>query len=142
MARIGGLSLAVVAVACCAALSGRAALNRAGDPRAPPMSIFFKPGQTCWRYSGDEAYFTGKFRAGEHIVVTSAGESHFSDPATGREIARIAMRDMSVSQSKPYRPLDPSAEGEFRIPVTGSYDISFWPHAVQGFPGTLIVCKR
>lgn len=118
------------------------ALNRAGDPNAPALAIAFKPHQNCWRYVGKEAYFTGVFHTGDHLIITAAGEAHFADPATGRELVRVEPREVSFSQAKPYRGVSAIAEGEFIVPLTGRYDISLWPHAIQGFEGILLVCKR
>jgi hypothetical protein len=142
MKRLKGLIL-VSALAPVLAPSGAVgAQNRAGDPAVPANQISLKPGQTCWRYSGKEAFFKGQFREGEHLIVTSAGEAHEIDPATGREVARMVERSITVSQHQPYREIKPVAENEYRIPFDGAYDVSFWPHAIQGYPGVMIVCKR
>jgi hypothetical protein len=141
--RSGALAIASAGLLWVAtALPADAALNRAGNPNAPPLSIVFKPDQSCWRYTGREAFFRGSFRAFAHIIVTAAGELHTIDPATGREMVQMQMRDVFISPARGALKVEDAGKGEFVIPETGLYDISLWPHVMQGNPGMVVICKR
>jgi hypothetical protein len=129
-----------VALVLAMAVTGFPALSQAaGGGGDGVMPIRFARGDTCWQYSGRAFMFRGRFLGGQTLVVTAAGRADFSD---GRHNwSRQEPRDVSIEAHGSGRSID-GQDGEFYIPATGTYDISLWPHAIQGAPGTIRICTR
>lgn len=104
------------------------------------VRVEFPAGQSCWKYRGDASAFKGAFLAGQRLIITSTGEAHFGD-AHGQWITTQS-REVSVFPERSSGEIAADQSGERVIPVTGRYSITVWPHAIQGYPGVMIVCKR
>lgn len=133
------LRSALSAVALCAALAAPLAAEagrvRDGDG---PVQIRFARGAVCWRYTGRAWQFTGRFARGQTVTVRATGLATLGD---GRR---------TWTESHPRDPLmtyhrGEAIEGEdgvYEIPETAAYDISLWPHYMQGGLGTTTICAR
>jgi hypothetical protein len=99
--------------------------------------IAFAKGQTCWRYTGKSAFFSGYFQAGQKLVATATGDAHEADDK--REWIVTEAREVDVFDGKD-TPLD-LKDDRITIPHAGKYSFSVWPHAIQGYLGTIIICK-
>jgi hypothetical protein len=99
------------------------------------VTIHFQRGATCWRYAGAATTFNGSFRAGQRLAITSTGEA-----AEAGGIVKTVSRFIYVADSRTGRLLTADSGGQYAIPATGLYQITFGPMSVVGAPGTMIVC--
>jgi hypothetical protein len=129
-----GLVAAIVALAPLAPAQGSSRPATHDDIR-----IVFKPGERCWKYSGRASAFRGSFDAGQKLVVTSTGEFHFGDDKG--DWVTTAARDVTVMPLQNETEVIADLAGVRHIPQTGDYSIAVGPHAVQGYPGVVIVCR-
>jgi hypothetical protein len=124
-----------IAAAIAPLLIGPAA-TAAGAPSA--VTIQFQRGTTCWKYSGSATTFRGSFKAGQVLDVTSTGEFDFGN-ATG-SWAETKSRMVYVADGTTGKLLPANQNGDYSIPRTGAYEISFGPMSVVGSPGAMFVC--
>jgi len=99
----------------------------------------FESGQKCWKYRGTASIFSETFAAGQKLVVTSTGELRYLDGKY--EYTVTQPREISVGRHGDSNTFDVDDDTEFVIPKSGEYEFSIWPHEMQGYPGTFIVCK-
>lgn len=102
------------------------------------VQIAFHRGATCWSYSGTAEFFTGKFKAGQRIMISAVGAEQEMG-ANGRLVTRQAPRDIDVSLkgSSTYPQLN---NGQMITPATGTYTFSLGPCAVWGLPAQVQIC--
>jgi hypothetical protein len=93
----------------------------------------------CWKYSGRGDGFVVHAQAGERLVITAAGEAAFVDGAT--PWAEVNKRDIMVTARGKDTPVEPAAGNVYRFDRGGDYNLSLWPHAIQGLPSMVIVCR-
>jgi hypothetical protein len=93
----------------------------------------------CWKYTGRSDGFVVHARAGERLVITAAGEADFMDGGT--RWAEVEKRDIMVSAYGKDTPVEPAAANVYRFDKSGDYSLSLWPHAIQGLPSLVIVCR-
>lgn len=123
------------------ALAALASAATAAPRLDTPVRIEFRAGEPCFTYSGRASAFSGVFVAGQRLVISSTGEAHFGDPQGGRWIKTQA-REIDVSSASGAAPVTADDGGEWVVPATGRYSVTVWPHAIQGYPGVMIVCRR
>ena len=102
---------------------------------ASAVTIHFRRGATCWKYSGAATTFNGSFSAGQRLDITSTGEA-----AEAGGVVKTISRFVYVADSRTGRLLTADASGQYTIPATGLYQITFGPMSVVGAPGTMIIC--
>jgi hypothetical protein len=112
-------------------------LPRSGTPH--DVGIVFQAGQRCWKYSGTAHAFRGWFDAGQQLVVTSTGEFHFGD--SRGDWVTTDTREVTVMPLRSADEVVADRAGVRHIPKAGSYSIAVGPHAIQGYPGVVIVCR-
>lgn len=105
---------------------------------AAPVAIHFARGSTCWQYTGRAFQFTGRFMAGQTVRIRASGLATMGDGR--RTWTERADRDPEMSFHN--GATVPGDAGVFDVPATATYDIILWPHAMQGAPGTTVVCAR
>ena len=112
----------------------------ASAQRRQIVEIRFARGATCWVYSGRAFLFNGRFMEGQTLVIRARGQTLNSN---GRR-TWITNDDRMVSvgprDSDDVETVD--GRGRYEVPHSGRYQLSLWPHAIQGMPGTLQICTR
>lgn len=132
-------------IALAAALAATTALSilpaEAQAQRRQVVEIRFARGATCWVYQGRAFLFTGRFMEGQTLRIRARGQTYNSDGR--RNWITIDNRNVSIGpHGSDMNNADVESPGEYDIPYSGRYDISLWPHAIQGAPGTLQICTR
>lgn len=123
----------VIAVSVMVAGSAAAAREKA------PVPVKLSPGG-CWKYSGKMDGFVLRARAGEHLVITAAGEGDFM--AGGVSWAAVKPRDITVaSEDGTGTVVRPDDGSVYRFDRAGDYSITLWPQAIHGLPSMVIVCR-
>ena len=133
--------LAIITSICLFSQTSNAALNRVGNPYAPPTAIRFLPGHNCWKYIGKESIFSGLFAVNQRLMIQSFGESHGIDQRIGQESIELEKRDISLLSNEQSE-VQSIGDDTYIIPKSGKYDITFWPHAIQGYDGEIVVCRK
>lgn len=132
------LSALALAAALAAPLSADAARGRDGDG---PVQIRFARGAVCWTYTGRAWEFTGRFAAGQTLTIRATGMATMGDGRRTWEEQQERFPTVSHHRGEPID-ADDVDSNIFVIPRSGLYDISLWPHAMQGGLGTTRICAR
>ena len=132
------LSALALAAALAAPIAADAARGRDGDG---PVQIRFARGAVCWRYTGRAWEFTGRFAQGQTLTIRATGMATLGDGRRTWEERQDRFATVSHHRGEPIDGVD-GEDGVFVIPASGLYDISLWPHAMQGGLGTIRICAR